>query len=79
MAIYRSANGNVSTHDDNKLGFDDWVAEDTTRLSQWQAAAAAHQAWQTANPDVSPANANDAANAIFEEWVAYANAVPLFE
>ena len=70
MAIYRSANGNVSTHDDDKLGFDDWVAEDTTRLSQWQAAAAAHQAWQTAN---------DAANAIFEEWVAYANAVPLFE
>ncbi len=22
MAIYRSANGNVSTHDDDKLGFD---------------------------------------------------------
>ena len=79
MAIYRSANGNVSTHDDDKLGFDDWVSEDETRQAQWQTAAAVHQAWQAANPSASPAGANDTANAMFTEWVAYANAVPLFE
>jgi hypothetical protein len=79
MAIYQSANGNVSTYDDDKLGFDDWVAEDTTRLAQWQTAAAAHQAWQEANPGVSPADANDDANSMFLEWRSYANAVPLFE
>lgn len=76
MAIYRSPNGNVLEHDDDKFGFDDWIDSDPTRQTQWWAAAAAHQAWQEANPDAHPADANDDANAIFAEWVAYANARP---
>ena len=74
MATYRSANGTVLEHDNDKFGFDDWVFEDDARLARWQTAAAAHQLWQEANPTAHPADANDAANAIFEEWVAYANA-----
>lgn len=35
MAIYRSANGNVSTHDDDKLGFDDWINDNTERQAAW--------------------------------------------
>ena len=79
MAIYRSANGNVYTHDDDKLGFDDWINDNTERQAAWWVAAAKHKIWQEANPSAHPSDANDAANAIFEEWVAYANAVPLFE
>lgn len=76
MAIYRSTTGNTLVHDDDKLGFDDWIFDDEARLEQWRVAATAHQAWQEANPDAHPADANDDANAIFEEWVAYANAKP---
>jgi hypothetical protein len=75
MAIYQSANGNVSTYDDDKLGFDDWVSSDPEREILWQAAASAHQRWQAANPTLHPSMAHDTANTMFQEWVDYANAI----
>ena len=76
MAIYQTANGNVLTHDDDKLGFDDWVNSDPARSSLWAIAATKHQEWQAANPSAHPADANDDANSMFLEWRAYANARP---
>jgi hypothetical protein len=76
MAIYQTANGNVLTHDDDKLGFDDWVNSDPDRSTAWVIAATNHQVWQEANPSAHPADANDDANSMFLEWRAYANARP---
>jgi len=74
MAIYRSANGHECIYDDDKLAFEAWVDSDPTRQARWQTAAAAHRVWQEANPDAHPADANDDANAIFDDWLEYANA-----
>lgn len=74
MATYTDDSGNVYTHDDDKLAFDQWVDSDPARSSAWVIAATKHQAWQAANPSAHPADANDDANAMFLEWRAYANA-----
>ena len=74
MATYLDSAGNVYTHDDDKLGFDDWVANDGDRWRQWLAAAEIHKNWQAANPSAHPSSANDDANRMFDEWIAYANA-----
>lgn len=73
MATYTDVVGNVYTHDDDKLGFDAWIRDDTTRFQEWITAAAAHENWQKANPTAHPSEANDRANAIFDEWIEYAN------
>ena len=74
MAIYTDNVGNIYTHDDDKLAFTAWIDSDPARLTQWLAAADAHRTWQEANPSAHPSEAKDAANTMFEEWVAYANA-----
>ena len=76
MATYTDSVGNVYTHDDDKLAFDDWVNSDSDRSSAWVIAATKHQMWQAANPSAHPADANDDANSMFLEWRAYANARP---
>ena len=74
MATYTDIAGNVYTHDDDKLAFDNWVNSDPDRSSAWVIAATKHQAWQAENPLAHPADANDDANAIFLAWREYANA-----
>ena len=74
MATYTDSAGNAYTHDDDKLGFDQWVNSDPARSSLWAIAATKHQEWQAANPSAHPADASDDANSIFLEWREYANA-----
>ena len=73
MATYTDSAGNVYTHDDDKLGFDDWINDNTERQAAWWVAAAKHKIWQEANPSAHPSDANDEANAIFEAWREYSN------
>ena len=73
MAIYQSASGHECTYDDDKLGFDDWINDNTERQAAWWEAAAKHKAWQESNPSAHSSNANDEANAMFAEWEEYAN------
>jgi hypothetical protein len=75
MATYTDSAGNAYTHDDDKLGFADWVNSNTEREVLWQVAASAHLRWQVANPTLHPSMAHDSANAMFQEWVDYANAI----
>ena len=74
MATYTDSAGNVYTHDDDKLAFDDWINDNTERQAAWWVAAAKHKIWQEANPSAHPSDANDEANTIFETWREYANA-----
>ena len=74
MATYTDFAGNAYTHDDDKLGFDQWVNDNPDRSSAWAIAATKHQEWQAANSLAHPAEANVDANSMFLEWRAYANA-----
>lgn len=74
MATYQDKAGNVYTHDDGKLSFNAWIDENPARQEQWIMATTAHRIWQENNPTSHPSNANDDANAMFDEWMTYANA-----
>lgn len=75
MATYTDTAGNMYIHDDDKLAFDHWVNSNIEREVSWQVAASAHRRWQVDNPTLHPSMAHDAANAMFQEWVDYANAI----
>lgn len=75
MATWTEYDGQVWTHDDDKLGFTAWIEADPILISDWETAVAEFDAWRLANPDVSKTEANGAAGVIFRRWMAYANAV----
>ena len=74
MATWTDKHGREFNHDDDKLGFDAWINADPALTIEWEAASTEHSNWMLANPGVSPTEANGSAAAIFQRWMAYANA-----
>ena len=74
MATWTDTHGQIYTHDDDKLGFDAWIAADPALVQEWEAASIEHANWELANPSVLRTEANGSAATIFRRWMAYANA-----
>ena len=74
MATWTDTHGRAWPHDDDKMGFVAWISADPALTREWEAASTEHSNWMLANPNVPHSEANGSAAAIFQRWMAYANA-----
>ena len=75
MATWTNFEGNQTfTFDDDKLNFDDWIAQTEEKLTAWLTSTVDYGTWKAANPGKAPNEYNGQSSVIFNEWTTYANA-----
>lgn len=73
---WRSSSGLNFYFDDDKLNFDDWLAENTARSDRWKDGIIQHQSWAEQNPGKPDfENIGSICAQLTEEWMSYSNAI----
>jgi hypothetical protein len=73
---WTNPNGLTFYFDDDKLNFDDWLAENPARPDRWKDGVVQHMSWTEQNPDKSDfENIDSICSQMTEEWMDYSNAI----
>ena len=73
---WTNVSGITFHYDDDKLNFDEWIAENAERSVRWNTGVDQHVEWVKENPEKSDfENIDSVCGQMTEEWMDYSNAV----